>query len=51
MSDWVLSIVIVSFVIYKLANLTELDLGRGWLNLEFTPPRAKNPVRRKRVRN
>ena len=35
MADWIVILVIVSFVIYKLDSLTELDVGRGWLRLKF----------------
>jgi len=50
MGEWILNIALVSFVIYKLGSLTELDLGRGWLHLKFERPptklnRTKSPRR------
>jgi hypothetical protein len=36
MGDWVI-LAFVSFAIYKLDSLTELDVGRGWLRLKFAP--------------
>ena len=59
MADWiiilVIILVIVSFVIYKLDSLIELDVGRGWLRLRFAQNNkrlvetrhAKRPVRRR----
>jgi hypothetical protein len=54
MGDWVI-LAFVSFAIYKLDSLTELDVGRGWLRLKFAPhakrlietTHTKCPVRRK----
>ena len=56
MIDWMIGIVILSFVIYKLGQLTELDIGRGWLRLKFSDkslpetPQIKTSPRRKRVK-
>jgi len=35
MADWIVVFAIVSFLIHKLASLTEVDVGRGWLRLRF----------------
>jgi hypothetical protein len=57
MIDWILGMVILSFVIYKLGQLIELDIGRGWLKLKFSDkplpelPQAKSTPRRKRIKN
>ena len=47
MTDWIVTIAIVSFVLYKLASLTEFDLGRGWLRLKFAVPRTQRLAKRK----
>ena len=47
MTDWIVTITIVSFVLYKLASLTELDLGRGWLRLKFAVPRPHSVAKAK----
>jgi hypothetical protein len=54
MADWVIILAFVSFVIYKLDSLIELDVGRGWLRLKFAQDnkrfvevrQAKRPVKR-----
>ena len=46
MGEWVLNIALVTLVIYKLGTLTELDLGRGWLQLKFEPPHTKSNKRK-----
>jgi hypothetical protein len=59
MADWIAILAIVSFVIYKLGSLIELDVGRGWLRLEFAQDnkrladtrQTKRPVRGKQVKN
>jgi len=59
MADWIVTLAIVSFVIYKLGSLTELDVGRGWLRLKFAQDnkrlvdtrQTQRPVRRKQVKN
>lgn len=51
MADWIVTLAVVSFVIYKLGILTELDVGRGWLRLKFATPKAKTPRRGKHARN
>jgi hypothetical protein len=59
MADWIVILGILSFVIYKLNSLTELDVGRGWLRLKFAQDdkrlvetrHDKRPVRRKQVKN
>lgn len=50
MVDWIVNVAIISFVLYKLGSLTELDLGRGWLHLKFSVPRVKMDAKRKQIR-
>jgi hypothetical protein len=56
MTDWIIGIIILSGVIYKLGQLTEIDIGRGWFRLRFSvankrPPKlppATTPANRKK---
>jgi len=47
MTDWIVTITIVSLVLYELASLTDFDLGRGWLRLKFAVPRTQRLAKRK----
>jgi hypothetical protein len=50
MDNWIVLIAVVTIGIYKIAFLTELDLGRGWLRLKFSVPKQQSLAKTKNAR-